>query len=309
MFLILMVFSDVRVHLITDKEEYLLGEDIYIEVLMENKTENTIKAGKPKEINNWLFVYYNGERKKSVLNMLWLYKSKYILKRIIPPDSSMIILYPTHLRGFLYFACDIPRYFPVGEYMIFVKCAYTVPGSGDTVEVVSDTVRVRVVEPEGEDREVFEYLKSVNPFFGFKGKLKLSGEELYNYAMSHLESEYAEEIWFLSLQKLDWERWDLKIKKNVKPVKIKKVNKREEFVEFIQRYPDSPYVFELAKELSGYPFASSKSEQELRKWILDIYHGKWRDAIDQQLRGWIGAMHSPGFKTRLNRLKSIKKER
>ena len=308
MFLILMVFSDVRVHLITDKEEYLLGEDIYIEVLMENKTENTIKAGKPKEINNWLFVYYNGERKKSVLNMLWLYKSKYILKRIIPPDSSMIILYPTHLRGFLYFACDIPRYFPVGEYMIFVKCAYTVPGSGDTVEVVSDTVRVRVVEPEGEDREVFEYLKSVDPFFGARrGKIKVKGEELYNYAMKHPGSVYAPYIWYSSLLKMDNER--LKAKKMNKDIKVKKVKKREEFVKFIQRYPDSPYAYELATDLSGYPLASSRSEEELRKWILDIYHGKWRDAIDQQLREWIGAMHSPGFKTRLNRLKSIKKEK
>jgi len=308
MFLILMVFSDVRVHLITDKEEYLLGEDIYIEVLMENKTENTIKAGKPKEINNWLFVYYNGERKKSVLNMLWLYKSKYILKRIIPPDSSMIILYPTHLRGFLYFACDIPRYFPVGEYMIFVKCAYAVPGSGDTVEVVSDTVRVRVVEPEGEDREVFEYLKSVDPFFGARrGKIKVKGEELYNYAMKHPGSVYAPYIWYSSLLKMDNER--LKAKKMNKDIKVKKVKKREEFVKFIQRYPDSPYAYELATDLSGYPLASSKSEEELRKWILDIYHGKWRDAIDQQLREWIGAISSPGFKTRLNRLKSIKKEK
>jgi len=308
MFLILMIFSDVKVYVITDKEEYLLGEDIYIEVLMENKTGNTIKAGFPREINNWLYVYYNGERKKSVLNILWLYKSKYILKRIIPPDSSMIILYPTHLRGFLYFACDIPRYFPVGEYMIFVKCAYTVPGSGDTVEVVSDTVRVRVVEPEGEDREVFEYLKSVDPFFGARrGKIKVKGEELYNYAMEHPGSIYAPYIWYSSLLKMDNER--LKAKKMNKDIKVKKVNKREEFVKFIQRYPDSPYAYELATDLSGYPFESSKSEQELRKWILDIYHGKWRDAIDQQLRGWIGAMHSPGFKTRLNRLKSIKKER
>ena len=308
MFLILMIFSDVKVYVITDKEEYLLGEDIYIEVLMENKTGNTIKAGKPKEINNWLFVYYNGERKKSVLNMLWLYKSKYILKRIIPPDSSMIILYPTHLRGFLYFACDIPRYFPVGEYMIFVKCAYTVPGSGDTVEVVSDTVRVRVVEPEGEDREVFEYLKSVDPFFGARrGKIKVKGEELYNYAMEHPGSVYAPYIWYSSLLKMDNER--LKAKKMNKDIKVKKVKKREEFVKFIQRYPDSPYAYELATDLSGYPLASSKSEEELRKWILDIYHGKWRDAIDQQLREWIGAMHSPGFKTRLNRLKSIKKEK
>jgi len=308
MFLIFMVFSDVKVYVITDKEEYLLGEDIYIEVLMENKTGNTIKAGKPKEINNWLFVYYNGERKKSVLNMLWLYKSKYILKRIIPPDSSMIILYPTHLRGFLYFACDIPRYFPVGEYMIFVKCAYTVPGSGDTVEVVSDTVRVRVVEPEGEDREVFEYLKSVDPFFGARrGKIKVKGEELYNYAMEHPGSVYAPYIWYSSLLKMDNER--LKAKKMNKDIKVKKVNKREEFVKFIQRYPDSPYAYELATDLSGYPLASSRSEEELRKWILDIYHGKWRDAIDQQLREWIGAMHSPGFKTRLNRLKSIRKEK
>ncbi len=308
MFLIFMVFSDVKAYVITDKEEYLLGEDIYIEVLMENKTGNTIKAGFPREINNWLFVYYNGERKKSVLNMLWLYKSKYILKRIIPPDSSMIILYPTHLRGFLYFACDIPRYFPVGEYMIFVKCAYTVPGSGDTVEVVSDTVRVRVVEPEGEDREVFEYLKSVDPFFGARrGKIKVKGEELYNYAMEHPGSVYAPYIWYSSLLKMDNER--LKAKKMNKDIKVKKVKKREEFVKFIQRYPDSPYAFELATDLSGYPLASSRSEQELRKWILDIYHGKWRDAIDQQLREWIGAMNSPGFKTRLNRLKSIKKEK
>ena len=308
MFLILMVLSDVKAYVITDKEEYLLGEDIYIEVLMENKTENTIKAGKPKEINNWLFVYYNGERKKSVLNMLWLYKSKYILKRIIPPDSSMIILYPTHLRGFLYFACDIPRYFPVGEYMIFVKCAYAVPGSGDTVEVVSDTVRVRVVEPEGEDREVFEYLKSVDPFFGARrGKIKVKGEELYNYAMKHPGSVYAPYIWYSSLLKMDNER--LKAKKMNKDIKVKKVKKREEFVKFIQRYPDSPYAFELGTDLSGYPLASSRSEEELRKWILDIYHGKWRDAIDQQLREWIGAISSPGFKTRLNRLKSIKKEK
>ena len=308
MFLILMIFSDVKVYVITDKEEYLLGEDIYIEVLMENKTGNTIKAGFPREINNWLYVYYNGERKKSVLNILWLYKSKYILKRIIPPDSSMIILYPTHLRGFLYFACDIPRYFPVGEYMIFVKCAYTVPGSGDTVEVVSDTVRVRVVEPEGEDREVFEYLKSVDPFFGARrGKIKVKGEELYNYAMKHPGSVYAPYIWYSSLLKMDNER--LKAKKMNKDIKVKKVKKREEFVKFIQRYPDSPYAYELATDLSGYPLASSKSEEELRKWILDIYHGKWRDAIDQQLREWIGAMHSPGFKTRLNRLKSIKKEK
>ena len=308
MFLILMIFSDVKVYVITDKEEYLLGEDIYIEVLMENKTGNTIKAGFPREINNWLYVYYNGERKKSVLNILWLYKSKYALKRIIPSDSSMIILYPTHLRGFLYFACDIPRYFPVGEYMIFVKCAYTVPGSGDTVEVVSDTVKVRVVEPEGEDREIFEYLKSVDPFFGARrGKIKVKGEELYNYAMEHPGSIYAPYIWYSSLLKMDNER--LKAKKMNKDIKIKKINKREEFVKFIQRYPDSPYVFELGTDLSGYPLASSKSEQELRKWILDIYHGKWRDAIDQQLREWIGAINSPGFKTRLNRLKSIKKER
>lgn len=308
MFLILMIFSDVKVYVITDKEEYLLGEDIYIEVLMENKTGNTIKAGFPREINNWLYVYYNGERKKSVLNILWLYKSKYALKRIIPSDSSMIILYPTHLRGFLYFACDIPRYFPVGEYMIFVKCAYTVPGSGDTVEVVSDTVKVRVVEPEGEDREIFEYLKSVDPFFGARrGKIKVKGEELYNYAMEHPGSVYAPYIWYSSLLKMDNER--LKAKKMNKDIKIKKINKREEFVKFIQRYPDSPYVFELGTDLSGYPLASSKSEQELRKWILDIYHGKWRDAIDQQLREWIGAINSPGFKTRLNRLKSIKKER
>ena len=308
MFLILMIFSGVKAYVITDKEEYLLGEDIYIEVLMENKTGNTIKAGFPRGINNWLFVYYNGERKKSVLNILWLYKSKYILKRIIPPDSSMIILYPTHLRGFLYFACDIPRYFPVGEYMIFVKCAYTVPGSGDTVEVVSDTVKVRVVEPEGEDREVFEYLKSVDPFFGARrGKIKVKGEELYNYAMEHPGSIYAPYIWYSSLLKMDNER--LKAKKMNKDIKVKKVNKREEFVKFIQRYPDSPYAYELATDLSGYPLASSKSEQELRKWILDIYHGKWRDAIDQQLREWIGAINSPGFKTRLNRLKSIRKER
>ena len=309
MFLILMVLSDVKAYVITDKEEYLLGEDIYIEVLMENKTKNTIKGGIPSDINNWLYVYYNGERKKSVLNFFKWDQRNYVFRGKIQPDSTIIIIYPVSIKILLYFDCNMPKRFPCGEYEIFVKCAYTVPGSGDTVEVVSDTVRVRVVEPEGEDREVFEYLKSVDPCFGFKGKLKLSGEELYNYAMSHLESEYADEIWFLSLQKLDWERWDLKKKKNVKPVKIKKVNKREEFVKFIQRYPDSPYVFELAKELSGYPFASSKSEQELRKWILDIYHGKWRDAIDQQLRGWIGAMHSPGFKTRLNRLKSIKKER
>ena len=309
MFLILMVLSDVKAYVITDKEEYLLGEDIYIEVLMENKTENTIKAGFPRGINNWLFVYYNGERKKSVLNIFSMTRNNYILGRFVPPDSSRVILFPSPVRRYIYLVCSIPERFPCGEYEIFVKCAYTVPGSGDTVEVVSDTVRVRVVEPEGEDREVFEYLKSVNPFFGFKGKLKLSGEELYNYAMSHLESEYADEIWFLSLQKLDWERWDLKIKKNVKPVKIKKVNKREEFVKFIQRYPDSPYAFELGTDLSGYPLASSRSEEELRKWILDIYHGKWRDAIDQQLREWIGAISSPGFKTRLNRLKSIKKEK
>ena len=308
MFLILMVLSDVKAYVITDKEEYLLGEDIYIEVLMENKTENTIKAGFPRGINNWLFVYYNGERKKSVLNIFSMTRNNYILGRFVPPDSSRVILFPSPVRRYIYLVCSIPERFPCGEYEIFVKCAYTVPGSGDTVEVISDTVKVRVVEPEGEDREVFEYLKSVDPFFGARrGKIKVKGEELYNYAMKHPGSVYAPYIWYSSLLKMDNER--LKAKKMNKDIKVKKVKKREEFVKFIQRYPDSPYAYELATDLSGYPLASSKSEEELRKWILDIYHGKWRDAIDQQLREWIGAISSPGFKTRLNRLKSIKKEK
>lgn len=194
--IILLIISLIEINIYSNKDTYLLGEDILVwwEIVIEgNSLDYFEESGDaPKLTNDGKLWDINGREVEH--NQIMLMRAGQVpLKEIEPGDTfkykevNLIGIF-----GSLGFAENgfLNRYIKLGEYFLSL---FYITGSNRSQKVYSDTLHFFVIEPSGEEKIVWDLYKEFKRYYNLA-----KGKEMVKYAIEILRkyptSDYIESL-------------------------------------------------------------------------------------------------------------------